>query len=152
MIDDILNKEFPQKCGDSLLVLGIDYIKSNSKNVYYKCVFKKYPYKISVRKWQLKEGNVYNPLYPDKYGFYLGGKIFNFNIHKIWKRNGKFRAYYNRKSLNTVDNFIVAKKQYSELKYKDWINWINKFDLPSDLREILLKYDFSWSWKFINEF
>lgn len=46
----------------------------------------------------------------------------------------------------SFSTFKEAKIYYAQEKYKDWIKLINKFELPNNLREILLQYDFSWSW------
>ena len=42
-----INKEFPQKCGDSLIVLEKLLIKGRN---YYKCKFVKYPFEVITRK------------------------------------------------------------------------------------------------------
>ena len=54
------------------------------------------------------------------------------NEKRIWKSN--------------FLSFSEAKNFYCNLKYSLWKELIEKFNLPSSLKEILLKYDFSWSW------
>ena len=63
MIDDkdFIGKEFPQKCGDSLLVLEKSNKKQNT-NYLYKCKFIKYSYQCFVRKSMVINGSVVNPL------------------------------------------------------------------------------------------
>lgn len=64
----------------------------------------------------------------------------------VTKRNTKYRAKINNKTIKSFDSFSDAKRAYSEQKYKQWIELINKYKLPNNIKEILLKYDFSWSW------
>ena len=40
--ENLIGKEFPQSCGDSLKVLGKTSAKSGT-NYYYECQFSKYP-------------------------------------------------------------------------------------------------------------
>ena len=51
--------------------------------------------------------------------------------------------------LGIFDTFLEAKLAYAKKKYEFWLEEINKFKLPNDLKEILLQYDFSWSWLLI---
>ena len=53
-----INKEFPQKCGDSLIVLEKLSIKGRN---YYKCKFVKYPFEVITRKEFIINGQVLNP-------------------------------------------------------------------------------------------
>lgn len=53
--------------------------------------------------------------------------------------------YFNKVS---VENFILAKEKYAKLKYKQWLDLLDKYNLPKFIRNYLLKYDFSFSWKF----
>lgn len=50
------------------------------------------------------------------------------------------------KFFNKFNSFKEAKIFYAKKKYEHWEELINKYNLPNDLKEILLKYDFSWSW------
>lgn len=66
------------------------------------------------------------------------------------RNNGKYFSNITRNSkritLGTFDTFKEAKEVYAKKKQEFWIEEVNKFDLPNNLREILLQYDFSWSW------
>lgn len=71
----------------------------------------------------------------------------------IYLRNNKYRVtIFNSKikdtkiNLGTFNTFKEAKLAYAKKKYEFWLEEINKYDLPNNLKEILLKYDFSWSW------
>ena len=59
-LENIINKEFPQKCGDSLLVLEKTNIKRGT-NSFYRCQFQKYFYEILAPKVRILEGSVNNP-------------------------------------------------------------------------------------------
>lgn len=50
---------------------------------------------------------------------------------------------------NRLKSKIEAKNKVQEIKYDLWIKYLKNFDLPDEILSILLKYDFSWSWKFI---
>ena len=248
---EFIGKEFPQNCGDSLLVLEKSNKKTNKGEILYKCIFKKFYNEIYSQKYLIIKGNVINSLVPNifeqgyvgigkynpknyknifgcwysvlsrcynlknkKYLIY-GAKgvvvceewkcfqnfaawyeenskwnIFGydlqldkdilFNINhleqkiyspetcllipaalngflagdylecgvQIYKKDNKIINYYSRfcsKSLGTYSTFEEAKQVYAKEKYKQWAEEINKFDLPNDLREILLKYNFNWN-------
>ena len=49
-------------------------------------------------------------------------------------------------NLGTFNTFKEAKQVYAKKKYEIWKEEIDKFKLSNDLKEILLQYDFSWSW------
>ena len=68
-----INKEFPQKCGDSLIVLEKLLIKGRNN---YKCKFIKYPFEVITRKEFIINGQVLNPQI-EKTEF----------IDKIWPQN-----------------------------------------------------------------
>ena len=53
---DFINKEFPQNCGDSLLVL-----EKGKKSGFWICKFLKYPHIIEASKQKILLGNVNNP-------------------------------------------------------------------------------------------
>lgn len=55
IIDEFLGREFPQNCGDSLLVL------SKKEKDYYLCKFIKYPYELKAKRDKIKIGQVNNP-------------------------------------------------------------------------------------------
>ena len=63
IIDEIIGKEFPQKCGDSLFVIE----KTNQRNkggkgnILYKCQFVKYPFICLKPKCEIINGYVGNP-------------------------------------------------------------------------------------------
>lgn len=56
-MDNLLNKEFLQNCGDILKVIERD---PNNKNRYI-CEFIKYPYKVNALKYEIVEGKINNP-------------------------------------------------------------------------------------------
>lgn len=49
----------------------------------------------------------------------------------------------------SFNTFKEAKEIYAKEKYKIWKELVNKYNLPNNLKETLLKYDFSWSWLLI---
>ena len=58
-----IGKEFPQNCGDSLVVLEKTNKQDKDKSFFYRCQFQKYPYEIlTSNKKLIKEGNICNPL------------------------------------------------------------------------------------------
>lgn len=93
------------------------------------------------------ETKIYSPetclLIPEELNCFLAGDNLNTGIEQ---RNNKFRAVCNRKYLGTYNTFQEAKQIYAKEKYTIWKELINKYNLPNDLKEILLKYDFSWYW------
>ena len=71
--------------------------------------------------------------------------------------NKKKDGYFFTLSLNNGEIFIrkskfktfkEAKISYAEEKYKYWKFLISKYKLPNNIKEILLKYDFSWKINF----
>ena len=95
---------------------------------------------------------VYSPetclLIPADSNCFLAGDNLNCGI-SFYKHKNNNIVYYSRFKkifLGTFNSFKEAKKVYAKEKFKFWNEEINRFDLPNDLREILLKYDFSWSW------
>ena len=71
---DIINKEFLQKCGDSLFVISFSYKKKGHN--WFKCIFKKYSYEIIAREDNIKNGSILNPQI----------EIEEF-VNKIWPQN-----------------------------------------------------------------
>lgn len=94
---------------------------------------------------------IYSPntclLIPADLNGFLAGDCLKCGVEK---RSGNFRSRIIKNkqfySLGTYSTFEKAKEVYAKEKYKCWIEEINKFELPNDLKEILLKYDFSWNW------
>lgn len=73
----------------------------------------------------------------------------NDNINTgVLKRNNKFVAKICGKHLGTFSSFKEAKQIYAKEKYEDWKVLLDKYNLPLKLKEILLKYDFSWYWMY----
>ena len=58
---DFIGREFPQNCGDSLLVLERTNEYNPQRNVFFRCQFKKYPYEVLVTKQRVLCGSVVNP-------------------------------------------------------------------------------------------
>lgn len=69
----------------------------------------------------------------------------------IIKRNNKYQVKISRNKiqiyLGTFDTFEEAKQIYAKKKYEFWLEEINKFNLPIELKNILSKYKF-----YINQF
>ena len=57
---DIIGKEFPQKCGDSLKIIK-KTDKRGPSGILFECEFQKYPYKILKEKKHILSGSVLNP-------------------------------------------------------------------------------------------
>ena len=93
------------------------------------------------------ENKIYSPetclLIPDKINLFLVGDKYSGGVEN---RKGRFRAICKGKYLGTFNSFSEAKQVYAEEKYKIWVDLINKYLIPNNLKEILLKYDFNWSW------
>ena len=58
---DFIGREFPQNCGDSLLVLERTNEYNPQRNVFFRCKFQKYPYEVLVTKQRVLCGSVINP-------------------------------------------------------------------------------------------
>lgn len=104
------------------------------------------------------DNKIYSPstclLIPAEINAWLFGD--NLNTGVFLTSNGtKFRTAIQSTFLDkrkteyfgNFDTFKEAKNKYAEEKYKKWKELINQFNLPSKLKEILLKYDFTWYWK-----
>ena len=98
------------------------------------------------------EQKFYSPetclLIPGDLNTFLIGDGLMTGLQKRKSGNYRVRVQWNdiRKELGTYKDIFEAKKIYAQEKYKIWVNWINKFNLPSELKKILLQYDFSWYW------
>ena len=57
---EFLEKQWPQKCGDSLKI-----IKKEEGTSYYEVEFIKYPFKKRAKKYHIVNGSVVNPLVED---------------------------------------------------------------------------------------
>lgn len=254
MNDELINKIFKTKNNGSFKVLDkeLKVITENNilrKRTYYKIKFIEFDYETFVLKKHILSGNIWNPLFPNKNGFYFGlGKynkinsliaytswnhlqkriydindkdynnykniivcdewlnfqnfaawyeenskwnIFGYDLQldkdilfnvkhletKIYspetcllipadlnaylagdnlksgikERSNKYQAIIGdnnkHKSLGTFYTFKEAKQVYSKEKYIIWKREIEKYNLPMELEEILLKYDFSWNLK-----
>ena len=245
-----LGKEFPQNCGDSLLVLEKSEKKTKKGESLYRCEFQKFHFEVFTRKYLVIKGEVLNPLLPNifnkayvgigkyspknnknifhcwysalsrcynikdkKYNVYGAKEVtvceewYNFqNFAKWYEENSKWNIenyelsldkdilyninklnnkiyspdncililselngfiagdclecgisiyerkdgginYYSRfksKVLGTFSSFEEAKLIYAKEKYKQWKIEIDKFKIPNDLKNILLKYNFNW--------
>ena len=97
------------------------------------------------------ETKIYSPetclLIPSELNCWLSGNSFKSNIYLYNKNN-----YISNLSINKnkfcfkSDSFKELKFKISKIQFEFWKNEIEKYEIPNDLREILLKYDFSWSW------
>ena len=95
------------------------------------------------------EQKVYSPntclLIPGDLNGFLAGDNKFCGVDK--RENGKFRAKFCNKTIGTFDTFEEAKLAYAFIKMEKWKKDINKFVLPLFLKDILLKYDFTWNWQ-----
>lgn len=98
------------------------------------------------------EINIYSPktclLLPEELNCWLAGDS---KDSGVFKQSNKYYSRYRRgQDLNiyigTFDTFEEAKVAYAKEKYKYWKIEIDKYDFNKDLKELLLKYDFSWKW------
>ena len=71
-----------------------------------------------------------------KCGVYIKGKKF--------KINNSYKYIFGTET--TFSSFKEAKQVFAKFKYILWKENINKYKLPNNIKEILLRYDFSWSW------
>ena len=63
-LDELIGKEFPQNCGDSLIVLEKTTKKDNNGSFLWKCEFQKYPNIVFVGKNQILTGTTENHYLP----------------------------------------------------------------------------------------
>lgn len=82
-------------------------------------------------------------LIPSEINCFLAGDHPTCGVYKTKKPN-----YYRVDALLSLykNSFKEAKMIYSEYKKYIWKKEINKYNLPKQIKDILLKYDFSWSW------
>lgn len=98
------------------------------------------------------ESKVYSPetclLIPEDLNTFLIGDGLMTGLQK--RENGNYRVNISfegiKRGLGTYKDIFEAKQVYAREKYKIWLDWINKFNLPSELKKILLQYNFSWYW------
>lgn len=64
----------------------------------------------------------------------------------VFLKRYKYEVSIHKEYVGSFDTFKEAKLVYANLKYKYWKIEIDKCHLPNDIKEILLQYDFSWSW------
>lgn len=119
----------------------------NEKEKYYKNFEEKLDLdKDILANIKCLETKIYSPetclLIPIELNGFLGGDNLKSGITKNIKN---FQSKYNGIYLGSFNTFEEAKQVYAKEKSKDWIKLINKFDLPNDLRKILLKYNFKWN-------
>lgn len=92
----LVNQVYPQKCGDNLKILRKESVKQKNGEYRWECEFVNYPYKKFAYKTHIINGQVENPLIPDKYGFYMGDGIYSRSneeyIYHIWNHM-KLRCY-----------------------------------------------------------
>lgn len=89
-------------------------------------------------------------LVPEEINNFLFADNINTGVN-LTKNGQKFETqiFKNKEKiyLGTFNTFKEAKNKYAEEKYKIWVELLNQFELPKELKEILLQYDFSWYWK-----
>ena len=91
---DIINKNFPQNCGDSLFVIEKTNIKK--QNYLYRCQFQKYPYEVLEIKDHILRGVVNNPQI-EQVEF----------IDKIWPQNcGDSLRIIEKTNIKKNNNFL----------------------------------------------
>lgn len=74
------------------------------------------------------------------------GVYYKNNKYLVSLQNNKKQVH-----LGTFDTFEEAKQVYAKKKQEFWKEEVEKFNLPIELKDILLKYDFSWSSEIINK-
>lgn len=109
-------------------------------------------YKLSIDKDILcyisNINKIYSPetciLIPEELNEFLMGDKLSTGVLKV--SNGKFISGLQtndvRIHFGTFNTFEEAKLIYSKEKYKCWISLLEKYNLPIELKDILLKYDF----------
>lgn len=66
-MDEIIGQKFPQKCGDTLLVIEKTSKKNKDGSFFLRCKFLKYPYEIFISdRYRIKKGTILNPLLEEK--------------------------------------------------------------------------------------
>lgn len=121
------------------------YIKNSKWNNQYRLEIDKdiiYNIKHSNQKIYSSETCL---LIPDLLNNFLSGDNINTGVH-LSKSGRLFEVIYNS-NYKGFKTFEEAKKYYADIKYKKWKELINQFELPKELKKILLKYDFTWYWK-----
>ena len=92
---------------------------------------------------------IYSPktclLISDILNNFLSGDNENTGV-RLSKSGMLFETFFENK-YKGFKTFKEAKFYYAKQKSEKWIKLINQFNLPSELKEILLKYDFTWYWK-----
>lgn len=119
-IISIIDKEFLQNCGDSLLVLEKTNFKNKSGNYLYRCQFKKYPCEVLALKGNIERGNVFNNLVPSVFEKgYLGiGKYNSKDYNDIYKKwQNILNRCYNLKN--------ISYKYYGALNVTVCDEWLN---------------------------
>lgn len=90
-----------------------------------------------------KENKLYSPqtclLIPGELNGFLAGDTLECGV---CNRNGRYQSRVCKITLGTFSSFEEAKIVYARYKYKLWKTLIDKYILPVDLKNILLKYDF----------
>lgn len=103
------------------------------------------------------ETKIYSPetclLIPEDLNYYFLGDCVKCGIKYrkgiVLKESKHYesRVFFGKKRIGKHFNtFKEAKNFYSSIKKEDLIQRLQNFKLPNDLKEILLQYDFSWSW------
>lgn len=101
------------------------------------------------------ETKIYSPetclLIPSEINCFLGGDnvLSGISVKLDNDLSIKYNVSFIQKGIKyeylNFSTFLEAKKVYAEEKYKIWKELISKYNLPDHLKDILLKYDFSWN-------
>lgn len=102
---------------------------------------------------QHKEIKIYSPetyiLLPKALNCWLLGDNLNTGIEI---KNNYYRAQiknrFGQKFSSKFESWKDAKIWYAKVKYEDFKGYIEEFEIPKYIKEIILKYDFSWYWLF----
>ena len=90
---EFLQKEWKQKCGDSLKVLK-DSGKRQGTNILWECEFIKYPYKVFCKKDKILKGTVLNPRIEEEEFIKKEWKQSCGDTLKILSKDLKHKGYY----------------------------------------------------------
>lgn len=153
---DFIGREFPQSCGDSLLVLEKIPSKGKGKPATFKCRFTKYKdIEVISQKHHIIKGEIYNKQVADLENFI--GKTFKQNCgntlvvlgvegNRYVEKENKYVCLYKCQFFNT--NTIIIDRKDSILKgLVDDRNFINYKKYPYKSREKLISIIESFSEK-----
>ena len=101
------------------------------------------------------ETKIYSPetclLIPSELNCFLAGDnvLSGISVKLDDNLNIKYNVSFIQKGIKyeylNYSTFKEAKEVYAQEKYKIWKELIKNYNLPKELKEILLSYDFSWN-------